>query len=245
MSNQLLNLSKVSVGYSDTPILSDIDLALETGTVTLLGGRNGAGKSTLLKGIMGLLTDVGGTITFNNESISGPNQQSDVVDTARLGLGYVPETRRIFASLTVAENLEAGRRDGQGPRWSIQALLELFPPLTPLMARRAGALSGGEQQMLSIARTLAGQPKLLLLDEASEGLAPLVVNSLSNSLKSMASSGLTILMAEQNWRFAKDIANRVIILDQGVIAFDDDMDVFNADTALQDRLLGAQSRQEG
>ncbi|MEM6902275.1 MAG: ABC transporter ATP-binding protein [Pseudomonadota bacterium] len=240
MTAPLLSSTDLVVGYGGEPVLRDISFGLDRGGVTLLGGRNGAGKSSLIKALTGLLPTGDGQLTFDGTSLSSPGISLDPVQRARLGLGYVPETRRVFASLTVAENLAAGQRAGPGPIWSTTSVLDLFPPLAPLMGRRAGALSGGEQQMLSIARTLMGRPKLLLLDEASEGLAPLIVKALSQSLKTLSERGLTILMAEQNWRFAKDIADHVLILDHGKIAYEGTMVQFTANETLQIDLLGAQ-----
>lgn len=244
MSDHLLTIENLSAGYDGATVLRDINLEIPSQGVTLLGGRNGAGKTTLLKTLMGLLVPQSGTITFQDKTLSDQNRGMNPVEIARAGLGYVPETRRVFASLTVLENLEAGRRKGPGPDWTVDGVTELFPPLASLMQRRAGTLSGGEQQMLSIARTLMGRPKLLLLDEASEGLAPLIVKSLADALKQMASTDLSIVMAEQNWRFASDIADRIVVLDHGTIAYDDTMTAFNADSTAQSRLLGASGDKE-
>ena len=211
-----LEVRGLSAGYGRARVLFDIDLEVGEGEVVALLGRNGAGKSTTLKAIMGLVPPSSGTVVFDGRALGGlePHQ------IARLGLGYVPEDRRIFTDLTVTENLEVGR---QGPRsgapaWTDEKLFALFPALAPLRERRGGRMSGGEQQMLCIARTLAGNPSAILLDEPSEGLAPLVVEQVARAVLEMKRAGLAVLLAEQSRQFTGRVADRGYLLEKGVIA---------------------------
>ena len=211
-----LEVRGLSAGYGRARVLFDIDLEVGEGEVVALLGRNGAGKSTTLKAIMGLVPPSSGTVVFDGRPLGGlePHQ------IARLGLGYVPEDRRIFTDLTVSENLEVGR---QGPRsgapaWTDEKLFALFPALAPLRERRGGRMSGGEQQMLCIARTLAGNPSAILLDEPSEGLAPLVVEQVARAVLEMKRAGLAVLLAEQSRQFTGRVADRAYLLEKGVIA---------------------------
>ncbi|HEX6530058.1 MAG TPA: ABC transporter ATP-binding protein [Burkholderiales bacterium] len=211
-----LEVRGLSAGYGRARVLFDIDLEVGEGEVVALLGRNGAGKSTTLKAIMGLVPPSSGTVVFDGRPLGGlePHQ------IARLGLGYVPEDRRIFTDLTVTENLEVGR---QGPRsgapaWTDEKLFALFPALAPLRERRGGRMSGGEQQMLCIARTLAGNPSAILLDEPSEGLAPLVVEQVARAVLEMKRAGLAVLLAEQSRQFTGRVADRGYLLEKGVIA---------------------------
>jgi branched-chain amino acid transport system ATP-binding protein len=184
--------------------------------VVALLGRNGAGKSTTLKAVMGLLEPRSGEIRFDGARIEcrAPHE------IARLGLGYVPEDRRIFTDLTVAENLEVGRQPPRpgAPTWSIEKLLALFPPLAGMLRRRGGSMSGGEQQMLCIARTLAGNPKAILLDEPSEGLAPVIVDQVAAAILEMKWAGVAVLLAEQSARFTERVADRGYKLQKGEIS---------------------------
>jgi branched-chain amino acid transport system ATP-binding protein len=194
----MLELRGVNAGYGKARILFDVDLELRAGETSLLTGRNGAGKSTTLKSILGLVRLTSGEVHFAGKRIDG----LDPYRVARAGLGYVPEDRRIFPGLTVDENLEAGRqppRDG-APRWTPEKLFELFPALARMRERRGGTLSGGEQQMLAIARTLMGNPRTLLLDEPFEGLAPIVVERIAAALRALKSEGLAVLLAEPGLR---------------------------------------------
>ncbi len=208
-----LELERLSASYGRARVLFDVGLKLDAGEVVVLAGRNGAGKSTTLKAVMGLVRPDSGAVLFGGRRIDGLQP----FEIARLGLGYVPEDRRIFTALTVAENLEVGRktpRDGVAP-WTAERLLALFPPLAAMRERLAAQMSGGEQQMLTIARTLMGNPAALLLDEPSEGLAPKVVQEIERAILGLKASGLAILLCEQNLAFARRVGDRAYFLEQG------------------------------
>jgi branched-chain amino acid transport system ATP-binding protein len=211
----VLEVRDLSAAYGRARVLFGIDLAAAKGEVVALLGRNGAGKSTTLKAIMGLLPALAGEVRFEGARIDG----REPYEIARLGLGYVPEDRRIFSDLTVTENLEVGRQPprADAPTWSTEKLLALFPALGSLLERRGGRLSGGEQQMLCIARTLAGNPKAVLLDEPFEGLAPLIVDQVARSILEMKRAGVTVLLAEQSLRFTQRVADRGYTLEKGQI----------------------------
>ena len=198
--------------------------------VSLLG-RNGAGKSTTLKSIVGLVEVTGGRIHFDGREITGRPTH----EISRLGVGYVPEERRIFSDLTVAENLLVGRK-GAGA-WDTSRVYEFFPKLREMAGRRAGSLSGGEQQMLTVARTLMGNPRVLLLDEPSEGLAPVIVRTLGEQIAALKREGLTILLSEQNLKFAARLADRAYIMEKGEIRFDGPMAALIGDEGLRRRYL--------
>ena len=209
----MLEVRALSAGYGRAQILFNLDLAVDKGEVVALLGRNGAGKSTTLKAIMGLVEPRGAEIVFDGTRID----RRAPYEIARLGLGYVPEDRRIFTDLTAAENLEVGRQSSRpsAPTWTLERLLELFPALKPLLGRRGGSMSGGEQQMLCIARTLAGNPKAILLDEPSEGLAPVVVDQVAAAILEMKWAGVAVLLAEQSARFTERVADRGYKLEKG------------------------------
>jgi branched-chain amino acid transport system ATP-binding protein len=211
----MLEVQRVSAGYGRAQVLFDIDLAVERGEIVALLGRNGAGKSTTLKAIMGLISAFSGEVVFDDHQLGGREPH----EIARLGLGYVPEDRRIFTDLTVAENLEVGRRPARGnaSAWTDERLFALFPALAPLRSRRGARMSGGEQQMLCIARTLAGNPKAILLDEPSEGLAPVIVEHVAKAILELKSAGVTVLLAEQSQHFAQRVADRAYLLEKGII----------------------------
>jgi branched-chain amino acid transport system ATP-binding protein len=196
-------------------VLFDVDLEVREGEVVALLGRNGAGKSTTLKAIMGLVARSGGEIVFDGRDLGG----LEPYQIARLGLGYVPEDRRIFTDLTVAENLEVGRQPPRAgtPAWTDEKLFRLFPSLAPLRERRGARMSGGEQQMLCIARTLAGNPRTILLDEPSEGLAPVVVEQVARAVVEMKQAGVAVLLAEQSRHFTERVADRLYMLETGII----------------------------
>jgi branched-chain amino acid transport system ATP-binding protein len=213
----VLELHDVCAGYGDGHALFGISLRVEPGEAVCLLGRNGAGKSTTLKSIMGLVPLARGRIRFLERDLHGLR----TYQRSRLGLGYVPEDRRIFPELSVCENLEAARKPGEGTSgWTLERIFTLFPALQSMQQRPGGLLSGGEQQMLSIARTLMGNPRLLLLDEPSEGLAPRIVAMLREQITRLKAEGLTILLCEQNLRFATALCERVYVIDTGQVRFD-------------------------
>ena len=223
----MLELSDVHAVYGRSQVLHGVTLRASQGEVVCLLGRNGAGKSTTLKAIVGVVEVTAGEIRFEGASLRGvPTHR-----VARLGVGLVPEDRRIFADLTVMENLAVGARPDRGSR--VERVLALFPKLATLRDQRGGSLSGGEQQMLTIARTLMTGPRLLLLDEPSEGLAPVVVAALADNIAALRREGLTILMAEQNVKFARRLADRAYIIEKRQIRFDGTMAALDADAALR------------
>lgn len=211
----MLEVRALSAGYGRSRVLFDVALEVAAGEVVALIGRNGAGKSTLLKAVMGLLPLSAGEVRFEGRRIDGREPH----EIARLGLGYVPEDRRIFTELTVAENLAVGRQPGRpgAPLWDRPALLELFPALANLLERPGGRLSGGEQQMLCIARTLAGNPKAILMDEPSEGLAPRMVDQVAQAVQALKAAGVAVLLAEQNAKSTGRLAERTYRLEKGRI----------------------------
>ena len=226
-----LVLEAVEAGYGPSRVLHGVTLTARAGEVVSLLGRNGAGKSTTLKAIVSLVEVTGGIVRFGGSDIT----RRPTHEISRLGVGYVPEDRRIFTDLTVAENLVVGAK-GDGV-WSAARVYQFFPKLAELAARRAGSLSGGEQQMLTVARTLMGNPRLLLLDEPSEGLAPVIVRALGDQIAALKREGLTILLSEQNLRFAARLADRVYIIEKGEIRFGGPMTELMADEALRRRYL--------
>ena len=211
----MLEARGLSAGYGRARILFGLDLAVDRGEVVALLGRNGAGKSTTLKALMGLIETRSGEVRFEGARIDrrAPHE------IARLGLGYVPEDRRIFTDLTVAENLEVGRQPPRpgAPTWDTEKLLALFPALGAMLKRRGGSMSGGEQQMLCIARTLAGNPSAILLDEPSEGLAPVIVDQVAAAILELKWAGVAVLLAEQSARFTERVADRGYRLEKGQI----------------------------
>jgi branched-chain amino acid transport system ATP-binding protein len=211
----MLEVAGLDAGYGRAQVLFGVALEVSAGEIVTLLGRNGAGKSTALKAIMGLLRRSAGEVRFEGRRVDGFEPH----DIARLGLGYVPEDRRIFSDLSVAENLQVGRQPPRAgtPEWSTERLLALFPALAALLRRRAGSLSGGEQQMLCIARTLAGNPRAILLDEPSEGLAPVVVDQVARSVLELKAAGVAVLLAEQSRSFARRVADRFYTLEKGRI----------------------------
>ncbi len=212
----MLEARGLSAGYGRAQILFGLDLAIDRGEVVALLGRNGAGKSTTLKALMGLIEPRSGEIRFEGARIDRRASH----EIARLGLGYVPEDRRIFTDLTVAENLEVGRQPPRpcAPTWGVEKLLALFPALGAMLKRRGGSMSGGEQQMLCVARTLAGNPKAILLDEPSEGLAPVIVDQVAAAILEMKWAGVAVLLAEQSARFTERVADRGYKLEKGKIS---------------------------
>jgi branched-chain amino acid transport system ATP-binding protein len=232
----LLDIRNLEAWYGRAQILFGVSLAVEAGEAAVLIGRNGAGKSTLMKSIMGLDAERHGTIRFDGtDLISLPTHR-----IARSGLGYVPEDRRIFMDLTVAENLAVGRlppREAGATVWTMGAAFELFPPLAAMQDRKGGQMSGGEQQMLTIARALMGNPRFLLLDEPSEGLAPVIVDVIAEAIRKLKARGVGLLLSEQNLHFARAVADRAFVLDRGHIRFSGTLAELDADTALKEQYL--------
>jgi branched-chain amino acid transport system ATP-binding protein len=230
----ILAAAGLTARYGQAQILFGIGLDLAPGEVVALLGRNGAGKTTTLKAIMGLVARSAGRLDFAGIDIRALAPYR----IARLGLGYVPEDRRIFTDLTVAENLEVGRRaTAEGAPWTPQRLFSIFPNLAGMQDRRASAMSGGEQQMLTIARTLMGNPKCVLLDEPSEGLAPIIVQEMAESIRTLKGQGLSVLLCEQNLRFCEAIADRAYIIEKGQIRFGGTMADLAADSSLREQYL--------
>jgi branched-chain amino acid transport system ATP-binding protein len=220
MSETMLAVERLSAWYGAARILYDLSFEVARGEVVALMGRNGAGKSTTMKAIMGLVALRAGTVRFSGEDIS----LKKPFEIARRGLGFTPEDRRIFVDLTVMENLDVGRQtarrfaDGApAPSWTPEQLFKLFPNLAEMPDRLGGRMSGGEQQMLTVARTLMGNPLLVLLDEPSEGVAPLIVEQMAHTILALKKQGLSILLSEQNIHFARLVSDRVYVLEKGQI----------------------------
>ena len=231
----LLDIRDLDAWYGRAQILFGVSLAVEAGEAAVLIGRNGAGKSTLMKSVMGIEAERRGVIRFDGaDLIAAPTHR-----IARAGIGYVPEDRRIFMDLTVAENLAVGRlppRAGTAA-WTPEAAFELFPPLAAMRDRKGGQMSGGEQQMLTIARALMGNPRFLLLDEPSEGLAPVIVDVIAEAIGKLKARGVGLLLSEQNLHFARAIADRVFVLDRGHIRFSGTLAELDADVGLKEQYL--------
>ena len=229
-----LAIDNISAGYGQALAIRNVTLSVIPGEVVALLGRNGAGKSTTLKAIMGMLPLRTGSVAMDGAVISG----KPVHARARAGVGYVPEERRIFTGLTVSENLEAGRRPApDGREWTPERLFDLFPNLAPARDRHAGQLSGGEQQMLALARTLMGNPRMLLLDEPSEGLAPVIVDALAGVVRTLKGEGLGILLCEQNTSFTNRVADRAAIIESGSLQYEGSMDELTLDDTVRKRYL--------
>jgi branched-chain amino acid transport system ATP-binding protein len=218
----LLDAQGVCAWYGAAQILFGVDLQVRRGEVVALMGRNGAGKSTTLKALMGMLARRSGAVRFMGADIARAEPHA----IARAGLGFVPEDRRIFSDLTVMENLEVGRQparrwpDGSvAPVWTVEALFQLFPNLGEMPDRPGGRMSGGEQQMLTVARTLMGNPFLVLLDEPSEGVAPLIVEQMAQMILALKAQGVSILLCEQNMHFAELVSDRAYVLEKGQIRY--------------------------
>jgi branched-chain amino acid transport system ATP-binding protein len=210
----MLEIEHVNAGYGAVQILFDISLRVEKGTIVSLLGKNGAGKTTLMRTVIGLLQPFAGRVSFGGRSISGESPDR----IARSGIGYVPEDRGIFPRLTVEENLRV-TRPCEGRRRDLAEIYANFPILVERARQLGGTLSGGEQQLLSIARALMGSPSLLLLDEPSEGLAPLIIEALAAQVNKLKQSGLTILLAEQNLGFCRRVSDFVYIIDKGEVHY--------------------------
>lgn len=231
----MLEVRDLHAFYGRAHILHGVSLEARAGEVVALLGRNGAGKSTAMKAIMGLVPPAHGEVAFAGQRID----RLPPYRIARLGLGYVPEERRIFTELSVVENLEVGRqpaRDG-APTWTEDKLFALFPNLASMRERPGGRMSGGEQQMLTIARTLMGNPRCVLLDEPSEGLAPIIVEQMANSIRALKGEGLCVLLSEQNLHFSQAVADRAYIIEKGQIRFGGSMAELTADASLREQYL--------
>ena len=229
----ILEVEDLYTAYGLSQVLFGVSLRVAAGECVCLLGRNGVGKTTTMRSIMGLTPPRRGRVGWKGHDVTGWSPHR----VARAGIGFVPEDRRIFADLTVWENLDVASRGGTGPGWTIERVYELFPKLRELANRQGGFLSGGEQQMLTIARTLMGNPELLLLDEPSEGLAPLVVDHLGEQIAQLKRAGLTILLAEQNVEFSLALADRVYVLEKGSIRFEGPADRLRNDESLRHDLL--------
>ena len=232
----LLTVESLHTYYGASHVLFGVSLEVNKGEVVVLLGRNGAGKTTTLKSIMGILEFRSGAIRFRGDNIGGLS--SDAV--CRAGLGYVPEDCRIFRGLSVRENLDVARRPPRGGRrhtWTDDRIFELFPILKDVLAQRADSLSGGQQRMLAIARTLIGNPDLVLLDEPSEGLAPIVVQQMMAQLRQLKSTGLTILLSEQNLGLSLALADRAYVIEKGEIRYSGPIDALRTDAELRQRYL--------
>jgi len=233
----ILEVNDIYTSYGLSQILFGISLNLKEGECVALLGRNGVGKTTTLRSIMGLTAPREGSVVYKGEDITG----KAAFRIAKLGLGFVPEERRIFPDLSVRENLETGRKPAaarQAREWTIERVHEMFPVLETLANRKGGYLSGGEQQMLTVGRTLMGNPDLLLLDEPSEGLAPLVVRDLGLQIARLKDEGLTILLCEQNAKFATGLSDRAYILEKGQVRFGGTIDELQENKEIREQYLG-------
>ena len=231
----MLEVKGLNAAYGQAHILYDVALEARAGEVVVLLGRNGAGKSTTMKSLIGLVRPLSGEIRFAGRR----TERLQPYQIARLGLGYVPEERRIFTDLNVMENLEVGRQPprGNAPRWTPERLFELFPNLGRMKDRPGGRMSGGEQQMLTIARTLMGNPSAILLDEPSEGLAPVIVEQMANTILELKREGLCVLLSEQNLHFAQLVADRAYIVEKGQIRYSGTMAELSANDAVREQYL--------
>ena len=236
----LLQVQGLNAWYGAAQILFDVSLQVGRGEVVALMGRNGAGKSTTLKALMGMVARRG-SVQFLGQDIA----RREPHDIARLGLGYVPEERRIFTDLSVMDNLEVGRQrprrwpDGApAPEWTPEKLFALFPNLGEMPLRPGGRMSGGEQQMLTVARTLMGQPLLVLLDEPSEGVAPLIVQQMARTIRALKAQGVSVLLSEQNLPFAEAVADRAYLIEQGEVVHEGSMADVVANPDVRKNCLG-------
>ena len=227
----MLEVDRIHTYYGLSHILFDVSLKLSQGEVVGLIGRNGAGKSTTMRSIIGLTPPKQGTITFNGKDITGQKTHLLVRD----GIAYVPDDRRVFADLTVDDNLEIPFR--RNDEWTKERIYELFAPLAEIKSRRAGNLSGGEQQMLTVARALRTSPELLLLDEPTEGLAPLIVRDLEEQILKLRDAGISILLSEQNVKSALKLVNRVYVIDNGRIRFEGTVAELDANEEVKKKYL--------
>jgi branched-chain amino acid transport system ATP-binding protein len=235
----ILEVNDIYTSYGLSQILFGISINVDQGECVALLGRNGVGKTTTLRSIMGLTAPKQGTVVYKGEDITG----RPAFKVAKMGVGFVPEERRIFPDLSVRENLETGRKpaaNGSAANggWTIERVNDIFPILAGLSDRKGGHLSGGEQQMLTVGRTLMGNPDLLLLDEPSEGLAPLVVRDLSEQISRLKAEGMTILLCEQNAKFATNLSDRAYIIEKGQVRFGGTIDELQENEEIRDQYLG-------
>jgi branched-chain amino acid transport system ATP-binding protein len=231
----MLEVSGIDAFYGRAHILHGLSFVIGAGEAVALLGRNGAGKTTTFKSIMQLVRPARGSVRFAGAELVGRPTHA----VARLGLGYVPEDRRVFPDLTVLENLEVGRQPPRpgAPAWTVAALFDLFPNLQERQGNLGSQLSGGEQQMLTIARTLMGNPRLLLLDEPSEGIAPVIVEEMARTILRLKKEGMTIVLSEQNLHFARAVADRACIIERGSLTFDGSFAALEAEPAIRDAYL--------
>lgn len=231
----MLELKRIETGYGETRVVHGLDLLVRAGSVHALLGRNGVGKSTTLKSIMGQLPLGAGTITLEGEALNG----RPPYDIAHSGIAYVPETRDVFGALSVRENLQlAGRLAGSHPEWTLERVIGFFPNLANRLGNGGHELSGGEQQMLAIGRALMTSPRILVLDEPTEGLAPIIIQQIFGKLKELKAGGLTILLVEQNLNFALGLADEVSLMGRGQIVWRGSPDELRHDENLHSRWLG-------
>ena len=230
-----LSVAELNAAYGQAQVLFDVSLKIAAGEAVALLGRNGAGKSTLFRAILGLISRRSGKVVFDGEDITN----HPPYEIVRRGLGYVPEDRRIFSDLTVEENLLVGRQPPRpdAPTWTPERLFAIFPNLREARRRAGGRISGGEQQMLTIARTLMGNPSLLLLDEPSEGLAPRIVGQMIEAIREMKREGLSLLVSEQNLAFARLVAEQIYVIEKGTVRFAGTMAEFDARPDVRDTYL--------
>lgn len=233
-ASPILSVRGLVSGYAGSRVLHDVDLDLPEGGVLALLGRNGVGKSTLVSTVMGLVRPMKGSITVAGQEVAGARPDR----IARLGVGLVPQGRRIFAPLTVAEHLDIADRAGRKGDWTKDRVLELLPRLGERLKNRGDQLSGGEQQMLAIARTLLTNPTVLLLDEPSDGLAPTVVHQVADVVHEVCNAGMSVLLVEQNLRLALSVADRVVVMQKGSVRWDVTVAEFRSDRAKAEELLG-------
>ena len=233
--NVMLDVVGLDVRYGSSQVLFDLKLQVRQGETLALLGRNGAGKSTSMKAIAGVIAAAAGRIQFNQKNISG--MASHLI--ARAGMGFVPEDRQIFTGLSVQDNLVIGAKLGQQGEqaWTLERVYEMLPLLYPLRQRMGGLLSGGEQQMLTIGRSLMGNPSMLLLDEPSEGLAPIMVQKIGELIENLRQLGTTIVLAEQNLHFCLGLADRAVVIDKGSDVFVGSIAELNANADIKKRYL--------
>ena len=232
----ILDVKQINTYYETSHILFDVSLVVDRGEIVCLLGRNGAGKTTTMRSIMGLTPPKSGSVLFHGDELRGRPPHY----IARKGMGYVPDNRLIFPDLTVLENLELGQKipaNLEGEPWTVERIYELFPVLAQRKSQLGGTLSGGEQQMLTLARTLMGNPELLLLDEPVEGLAPLVVKDLGKQILKLKDMGQTILFSEQNIRFATLTSDRAYVIDNGKIRYQGSIAELSADEEIKKKYL--------